>query len=161
MTDTSAQHKRLAKRMDTGLSRTINDNPILRWQVSHPELLSDIRSFKASNPGPYPFLLTLCSLLDLSVCVNLSSLLLIDAPLEDFLAWYGGMDERVDAISMQEIWEGCTPLDAKEQKPLFKAEQEAEKALGYLEGLSLTQLAAALLTSGRPDPLSLCSYLSQ
>jgi hypothetical protein len=90
-----------------------------------------------------------------------SSLLLIDAPLEDFLAWYGGMDERVDAISMQEIWEGCTPLDAKEQKPLFKAEQEAEKALGYLEGLSLTQLAAALLTSGRPDPLSLCSYLSQ
>jgi hypothetical protein len=96
-----------------------------------------------------------------SLYVLTSSLLLIDAPLEDFLAWYGGMDERVDAISMQEIWEGCTPLDAKEQKPLFKAEQEAEKALGYLEGLSLTQLAAALLTSGRPDPLSLCSYLSQ
>ena len=58
------------------------------------------------------------------------------------------MDERVDALSMQEIWDGCPPLDAKDQKPLFKAEQEAEKALGYLEGLSLTQLAAALLSSG-------------
>lgn len=58
------------------------------------------------------------------------------------------MDERVDSQSMREIWEACTPLDAKDQKPLFKAEQEAEKALGYLEGLSLTQLAAALLSSG-------------
>jgi hypothetical protein len=71
------------------------------------------------------------------------------------------MDERVDAISMQEIWEGCTPLDAKDQKPLFKAEQEAEKALGYLEGLSLTQLAAALLSSGnkKTASLSLLPYL--
>lgn len=33
MTDTSAQHKKLAKRMDTGLSRTISENPMLRWQV--------------------------------------------------------------------------------------------------------------------------------
>ena len=56
MTDTKAQHKKLAKRMDTGLSRTINDNPLLRWQVSHPELLSDIRSFKASNRGESSFL---------------------------------------------------------------------------------------------------------
>ena len=67
--------------------------------------------------------------------------------MDDFLTWYGGMDEQVDAISMVEIWEGCAPLE-KDYKPLFKAEQEAEKALGYLEGLSLTQLAAALLSSG-------------
>jgi hypothetical protein len=39
-------------------------------------------------------------------------------------------------------------MSAEHQKPLFKAEQEAEKALGYLEGLSLAQLAAVLLTSG-------------
>ncbi|CAE7483762.1 unnamed protein product [Symbiodinium microadriaticum] len=38
-------------------------------------------------------------------------------------------------------------MAAEEQKPMFKAEQEAEKALGYLEGLSLAQLAAVLLTS--------------
>jgi hypothetical protein len=58
------------------------------------------------------------------------------------------MDERVDAVSMQEIWDACSPLSANDQKPLFKAEQEAEKALGYLEGLSLAQLSATLLTSG-------------
>lgn len=73
---------------------------------------------------------------------------IIDASLEDFITWYGGMDDRIDVISMLEIWEGCSPLDIKDQKPLFKAEQEAEKALGYLEGLFLTQLAAALLSSG-------------
>lgn len=58
------------------------------------------------------------------------------------------MDEQVDAISMVEIWESCQALEAEKQKSLFKAEQEAEKALGYLEGLSLTQLAATLLSSG-------------
>lgn len=51
MTDTSAQHKKLAMRMDNGLSRTINDNPTVRWQISNPEILSDIRVFKFYNPG--------------------------------------------------------------------------------------------------------------
>ena len=51
MTDTSAQHKKLAKRMDNGLSRTINDNPTVRWQISNPEIIADIRAFKAQNPG--------------------------------------------------------------------------------------------------------------
>lgn len=52
------------------------------------------------------------------------------------------------SLCMQEIWNFSPPMSAEEQKPLFKAEQEAEKALGYLEGLSLAQLAAVLLTSG-------------
>jgi hypothetical protein len=117
----------------------------LYLQISHPELLSDIRSFKAVNQGHHSPLL---SPLPHEILISCTCCCSLEATLDDFLAWYGGMDERVDAISMQEIWEGSSPVDAKDQKPLFKAEQEAEKALGYLEGLSLTQLAAALLSSG-------------
>lgn len=69
------------------------------------------------------------------------------------------MDDRVDAVSMQEIWDACSPLDANDQKPLFKAEQEAEKALGYLEGLSLAQLAATLLSSGLSELSLLFEYV--
>lgn len=75
------------------------------------------------------------------------------------------IDEEV--VHMQEIWMHSPALSAEEQKPMFKAEQEAEKALGYLEGLSLAQLAAVLLTSGErpgstrsgPIALSLCPLM--
>lgn len=38
-------------------------------------------------------------------------------------------------MCVQDLWDECGEgLSGSEQKPLFKAEQEAEKALGYLEG---------------------------
>jgi hypothetical protein len=180
MTDTSAQHKRLAKRMDTGLSRSINDNPMLRWQVPVMDSQRNLRPLITGQPSgvafrysifqscqsrsPYPYPLSLPFFIFLvpnGILIFFLLCCVIEATLDDFLAWYGGMDERVDALSMQEIWDGCSPLDAKDQKPLFKAEQEAEKALGYLEGLSLTQLAAALLSSGlfHSLPLILLAFL--
>lgn len=150
MTDTLAQHKKLAKRMDTGLSRSINDNPLLRWQVINSQELNDFIDLRSAILSCFRIFDP--SKLSIKVTTFLFQrnidLLRLEASLDDFLAWYGGMDEHVDAISMQEIWGGCSSCDAKDQKPLFKAEQEAEKALGYLEGLSLTQLAAALLSSG-------------
>lgn len=52
-TDAMAQHDHLSRKLNAGQSRTCNDNPLLRWQVSMPALVSDVRSFKAFNPG-YP-----------------------------------------------------------------------------------------------------------
>jgi hypothetical protein len=50
---------------------------------------------------------------------------------------------------MKDLWDECSEegLSGPEQKPLFKAEQEAEKALGYLEGVCLVTIYFLALSS--------------
>lgn len=115
-TDMNAHTQYLQDKLSSGRSRTGNDNPLLRWQVALPSVVSDARAFKASNPV---------------------------ASFEDFMLWYSPC--RLPVSTLQEIWTFCAPAHAEEQNALFKSEKEAEKVLGFLESLTPCQLTAEML----------------
>jgi hypothetical protein len=69
--DAAAQRKHLEAKFTSGKSQSMTDNPLLRWQITHPALISDIRSFKHKFPA---------------------------RTLEDFLQWYTG-DKEILSIS--------------------------------------------------------------
>ena len=86
----------------------------------------DMKAFKAANPG----------------CV-----------LEDFIRWHSPRDlvedgrggwtlsSRMTQQSLwQQLWQRARPIPASQQKPLFHAEREGEKALHWLESLSPNDL---------------------
>lgn len=81
--DALAQHKHLANKLRQGSSRSASESTMLKWQILYPELISDVRAFKACNrtvlsshsssPGGDS-----CSHSDRPVTF------------EDFVVWYGG-----------------------------------------------------------------------
>lgn len=115
-TDMNAHTQYLQDKLTSGKSRTGNDNPLLRWQVALPSVVSDARAFKAANPS---------------------------ANFDDFMEWYRPCSIAISTL--EEIWTFCTPAHAEEQNALFKAEKEAEKVLGYLESLTPCQLTGEML----------------
>lgn len=85
-------------------------------------------AFKAANPG--------CSL-------------------PDFVRWHSPRDWIVDSTHAQgghlsarmnedsiwkDLWASCKPIPALQQRPLFDAAQELEKALHYLEYMDTEEL---------------------
>lgn len=115
-TDMNAHTQYLQEKLTSGRSRTGNENPLLRWQVTLPFVVSDVRAFKAANE---------------------------ESSFEDFLNWYSPC--TLSTVTLQEIWTFSSPAHADEQNALFKAEKETEKVLGYLESLTPCQLTAEML----------------
>jgi hypothetical protein len=75
---------------------------LLRWQVLIPSLVSDMKSFKAENPW---------------------------ADVTTFRDWYcEGLPLDLDDKELQQLWSECEGRFAQDQKPLFRAEKEVEKA---------------------------------
>ncbi|KAJ1891338.1 hypothetical protein LPJ66_006972 [Kickxella alabastrina] len=120
---------------------TSNDGAKQRAQLQCAELISDMESFKAANPG----------------CV-----------LADFVRWHsprdwvvpeGSLSDKDGSLSMRmsgggdgenlwlQLWSEAKPIPADKQKPLFDYEMEAEKALHYLEGIPIYSLFSSLLPS--------------
>ncbi|KAJ1990155.1 hypothetical protein GGI25_004512 [Coemansia spiralis] len=116
---------------------TSNEGAQQRAQLQCAELISDMESFKAANPG----------------CV-----------LADFVRWHSPRDwivpeggsESEGSLSVRmsgggegnlwhQLWAGARRLPADKQKPLFDYEMEAEKALHYLEGIPVYSLFSNLL----------------
>ncbi|KAJ2740979.1 hypothetical protein GGI20_005502 [Coemansia sp. BCRC 34301] len=108
-----------------------------RAQLQCADLISDMESFKAANPG----------------CI-----------LADFVRWHSprdwivpeGKSEREGCLSVrmagggegnlwQQLWTAARRVPADKQKLLFDFEMEAEKALHYLEGIPVFSLFATLL----------------
>ncbi|KAI0241981.1 hypothetical protein L0F63_003953 [Massospora cicadina] len=104
-----------------------------RAQLQGAHLLSDMESFKAANPR---------------------------ATLGDFVRWYsprdwvtapghpqGKLSARMGNPDnlWQELWQRAEPVPAHRQKPLFNPDTEGEKALHYLEHLTVFELLRLLL----------------
>jgi hypothetical protein len=133
--DAEAQHLHISQKLSSGNSRSGVENPLLRWQVELPALVSDIKAFKAEN---------------------------ISADFETFKEWYfdgilNWSDVPIDMANLNIVWDSCTPVHASQQKPMFRAETEGEKVLGMLENLSITELAAELLSA---SVISLYNFMS-
>ncbi|KAI8391695.1 Rab3 GTPase-activating protein catalytic subunit-domain-containing protein [Radiomyces spectabilis] len=113
----------------------------LRAQLQSAQLFSDMEAFKAANPH---------------------------ASLEDFIRWHSPKDwlpsSTVDGENSstplegklsarmadpkniwQELWKSAKRIPATRQKPLFSTTAEAEKALHYLESMSIHETFAMLL----------------
>ncbi|KAI3658871.1 hypothetical protein MP638_006586 [Amoeboaphelidium occidentale] len=102
----------------------------IRTKMQSAGLLSDMESFKAANPG--------CCL-------------------EDFISWHSPRDIKLenglpclsDRMSGKDsiwhsLWNDAKPIPAKDQKPLFSPFQEAEKAIHWLENITIDDLIREL-----------------
>jgi len=120
--DSLAQHKHITKKMISGKSRSVNENPLLFWQISMPSLVSDMRSFKHANAA---------------------------ADFITFLEWYlpPGGNADVDTISWSKIWEEIEGCSASEQRAIYRGITEGEKVLEYFVNISPIQLIAECTTS--------------
>lgn len=123
--------------------RNPSHSALLRYSIRVPHILADIRCFREENTS---------------------------ATFEQFLIWYksgpnlDGVNESDPGLEcwfeqvLRDIWnlvnvntqgaaagscngESLPALPACDMKPLFRVEQEGEKALGYLENVPLTTLA--------------------
>ena len=102
----------------------------LRLQIQIPSLVSDMRAFKEANP-------------------TLSA----ENGLQSFCRWYGLLEasatDYCDMLpALESLWNSCEGVSCRDQKPLFHAENEAEKSLEYLESVTLSALSCELLSSG-------------
>eukprot|EP01036_Dinobryon_divergens_P024347 gene24346-32789_t len=102
----------------------------LRLQIQIPSLVSDMRAFKEANPT-----------------------LPAETGLRSFCGWYGLLEvsptEYSDMLpALESLWNSCEGVSCRDQKPLFHAENEAEKSLEYLESVTLSALSCELLSSG-------------
>ncbi|KAG0280529.1 Rab3 GTPase-activating protein catalytic subunit [Linnemannia exigua] len=108
-----------------------SDGAKMRAKMQSTQLISDMEAFKAANPG----------------CV-----------LGDFIRWHSPKDWAEDKRQMsarmadagnywQELWANSKRIPVSRQTPLFNYNQEAAKALYYLDGLSGDQLFLNLLPS--------------
>ncbi|KAF9920985.1 Rab3 GTPase-activating protein catalytic subunit [Linnemannia zychae] len=108
-----------------------SDGAKMRAKMQSTQLISDMEAFKAANPG----------------CV-----------LGDFIRWHSPKDWVEDKGQMsarmadagnywQELWTNAKRIPVSRQIPLFNYNQEAAKALYYLDSLSGDQLFLSLLPS--------------
>lgn len=140
--DILAERRLVLSRHNRGpVSQSIQQRLEIAQRFQKPKLLSDMRSFKAANPG---------------------------STFEDFISWYGNpMDadssvgiefvavsdgispvvqklsqanQSIQALELMrsfwiETWEKAEPIPAIEQDPLFDAESTVEVALDFLENI--------------------------
>ena len=105
-------------------------------KVCLPAVIADIRAFKAANPT---------------------------AEYSSFKKWY-----QVDCLAQEiqnevghtygdfsELWASLDACEAAKQKPMFRAEAEAEKALLFLESITPIQFSAEMLIAAMSTTLSL------
>ncbi|KAF9565313.1 Rab3 GTPase-activating protein catalytic subunit [Mortierella alpina] len=106
-----------------------SDGAKMRAKMQSTQLISDMEAFKAANPG----------------CV-----------LGDFIRWHSPKDWVEDKGEMsarmadagnywQELWANSKRIPVTRQTPLFNHNQEAAKALFYLDSISSDQLFIQLL----------------
>ncbi|KAF9962263.1 Rab3 GTPase-activating protein catalytic subunit [Mortierella alpina] len=106
-----------------------SDGAKMRAKMQSTQLISDMEAFKAANPG----------------CV-----------LGDFIRWHSPKDWVEDKGEMsarmadagnywQELWANSKRIPVSRQTPLFNHNQEAAKALFYLDSMSSDQLFIQLL----------------
>ncbi|KAF9989724.1 Rab3 GTPase-activating protein catalytic subunit [Mortierella antarctica] len=106
-----------------------SDGAKMRAKMQSTQLISDMEAFKAANPG----------------CV-----------LGDFIRWHSPKDWVEDKGEMsarmadagnywQELWANSKRIPVSRQTPLFNHNQEAAKALFYLDSMSSGQLFIQLL----------------
>jgi len=122
--DGLAQQLFIAAKIKTGST----PNHQVKIKVSYPALLSDMRSYKAKNPG---------------------------SSVENFCAWSGSTHDVLSSLfalengradlALSEIWEQCECCHAVMQKPLYRAESEAEKCIDFFDSLSPAQFASEML----------------
>ena len=97
-------------------------DPLLSIKVQYPALVSDIRAYKATFP---------------------------DDNFEQFQEFYplGSFvaDSPNSLFHLAALFADLEACSAVDQKPMFNAEAEAEKALDYIETLSVIQFSAELL----------------
>lgn len=119
----------MLKEREEMLSRlgTDNDAARLRTQLQTSGLLADMQAFKAANEG--------CSL-------------------ADFVRWHSPNDWVDGKLSARmsgednvwhDLWKRAKPLRAVDQKQLFDAEKEANRALHYFETLTPADLMTQVL----------------
>jgi Rab3 GTPase-activating protein catalytic subunit len=119
----------MLKEREEMLSRlgTDDDAARLRTQLQTSGLLADMQAFKAANEG--------CSL-------------------ADFVRWHSPNDWVDGKLSARmsgednvwhELWKRAKPLRAVDQKQLFDAEKEANRALHYFETLTPADLMTQVL----------------
>ena len=156
LTDDVIMERRLVlSRQNTGKRSTIVQQRLeIAQRFQRPKLHSDMRSFKAANPG---------------------------ATFEDFVGWYGNpsdpledvydsevlehvgdpndstkaekLDKAAEAIFALEqtrnfwtkTWDEADPLPAAEQESLFDADSTVEMALDYLENIHPTTLLCQVM----------------
>ncbi|CAM0139650.1 unnamed protein product [Umbelopsis sp. WA50703] len=106
----------------------------IRAQLQSAHLISDMQAFKAANPK---------------------------AVFNDFVRWHSPKDWITDSTEhgepqlstrmsesgnlWLELWQKAKPISAANQKPLFNITMEGEKALHYLESMSVYEVFSFLL----------------
>ncbi|PIA18390.1 hypothetical protein COEREDRAFT_79863 [Coemansia reversa NRRL 1564] len=113
-----------------------------RARLQCAELISDMQSFKAANPG--------CILADFVRWHSPRDWIVPEgrADREGYLSTRmtsRGASDSEDSNLWQQLWSEARRIPANQQKPLFDFEMEAEKALHYLEGIPIYSLFASLL----------------
>eukprot|EP00158_Paraphelidium_tribonemae_P008468 Partr_v1_DN28585_c2_g1_i6_m73278 putative RAB3 GTPase activating protein subunit 1 (Catalytic) len=103
----------------------------IRSRMQSAQLLSDMQAFKAANPG----------------CI-----------IADFIRWHSprdflGDDKEQGRLSQRmkesmntwnSLWNESLPIPVSDQKPLFNSIQEGEKALHWLENLSVEKFLSMM-----------------
>lgn len=115
-----------------------------RIRVSGSLLLSDMEAFKAANG---------------------------DCSLADFILWHSPKD--IDPTSRElssrmvqngntwhQLWQKAQAIPASKQKPLFQPHKEGERALHYLETLSVKDLYSELFALGTSAAITILSQAS-
>jgi Rab3 GTPase-activating protein catalytic subunit len=137
----------LSRQGSSGQASTMRQRLEITQRFQKPKLQSDMRAFKAANPG---------------------------AVFEDFIRWYGEPSEALDVDSKgstgpievskvpepsnertlalgqtksfwAQTWNEAAPLPAAEQESLFIAESTVEMALDYLETIHPASLLCQIL----------------
>lgn len=122
--DTLAFHQHMEQKIMSGQSNSSKQS-LLRWQILMPVVVSDIKSFKSENPA---------------------------ADHITFMEWYTGKDGSTkfpyfdDEINyLPEVYDACNPVPASDQKVMFQAEGEAEKAFSIIEKLNIIETSTEVL----------------
>ena len=169
--DVVAMNKYLSRKVNASNSRSNRAHPTLKAQLQFPSILSDMKAFKAENPG-----------LNLRVFCLWYGIAPIDAAdpthtdaaaaVLTETAEADGTTEQSESVKneacmnkahstdtpsavemamgeLHKAWESCEAQSCEDQgRPLFAVEKEAEKALAFLESVSAVQLATEMLCSG-------------
>jgi hypothetical protein len=119
--DAIAIHQHMIQKITSGQSSSSKQS-LLRWQILMPSIVSDIKSFKSCN---------------------------IEADSITFMEWYINKDDAFpypnELQYLAEVYESCNPVSASDQKVMFQAEGEAEKAFSTIEKLTPSEISTEML----------------
>lgn len=133
--------------------------PVFKYQIVSPSLVSDVRAYKATYPES--------TFSDFKLWYGINSEesdksdQIINDQNCDVLIRNGDCDTaRYDEVQklkedqekfIHQVWEVTDGCFARDQKPLFRLETEAEKCLSFFEHMSASKLVIELLISALPS----------